>query len=497
MLGTFLLIASLWCYGPSTRVPCDGLPETGHSSIWNNTTKTVTLSGGKGERLGFQIVIGPGVSYSNVRIAATNLYGPQEPAPANWDFLWERRILVDPQRPEVSSRLGVGLYRERLEPFNSFVIPLSTMKEVIFIKLKVPHVVAGDYSAWISLRANDEVDTIRVNLKIRNFTVQEPSTIMMVGLSIPKLNATVGPWQQTITSYMQMAADNDITLLVNGWQESLNWTDYRNIMGQWIPDAKRWVLPIPESYRLPYVASNDSLRVLETFRIMGDRWRQSGWPLDHAFAWIYDEPSLRWWAAYPEEVLAYAQAARAGNPQIRILVTDDPDTNLLPGLDILASRSDHFCRFGGIENWAYQSYDGGLPLHTIDSPGENFRLWPWISLKYGIPLFYWCGNFWYEPNPLLVADGQPEQYRDGNGVLFWPDTSDPENSALSSLRLEAISRGMQDVAIMEQLRQRSPLLYMSIMNRVVRSALSDGSQWTTSGDSLDIWIERARQYLSQ
>jgi len=507
VIAALILALGVWCCGDGYRIPWENAVPPVPNRVWDDSTRIVSLTGGRGETVAFQVVFPPGPR-QNVVAAGTDLFAGERSAPGEWSFFYERAIEVVPKRLSVLGRLGAGWYREQLWPLGDGVAFDSTHSEAIWVDLRVPHVPPGVYVGSVAFILDGVPEWVTVRIRIHDFTIEQPALPFAVGFSVQKLEqVTHGPWHETITPFLQMARDHHIDLLIRGWPDlypdtPIQWAKHDEVLGPWIPDAKAWLLPVIPYYRLPYVAVEDSLMLGFRFQHVERHWREKGWPLSRAITWIYDEPRVKaitygGWCDYPLELLAYAQALRAQTDSIRIMVTERPDTALVATCDVLASKAD-LCR-PGPGRWPYQTYDGlegpALPLCVIDAPATAFRIWPWIAARYKLEgMFYWSGNSWSTYAPIDMADGNPQANGDGNGTLFW---CDPESGLTgSSLRMKAIRRGMQDYAILEMARkQGQSLVVQAILSGTVRKGLYQGSDWLTAPETLDARVEVLRGKL--
>lgn len=237
-----------------------------------------------------------------------------------------------------------------------------------------------------------------------------------------------------------------------------------------------YALPIARDF--PYPDDYDGIDgpvFKATFRTVldqfADHFRAKGW-YDRAFLYIIDEPNDA--DAY-DEVRAYGRLVDESGSGLPLLVTeqptpDDPDWGSLLGyVDIWDAGTGAFDpaqmaarRAAGDRTWTYNGGEPAAGSQIIDTDGIGMRTWPWIAWRYGVQGWhYWDACYFTDryndrPDNDVWADpltfdqrgrGLPEGWADwgnGDGTLFYPGAPRGIDGPVSSVRMKALRRGMQD-----------------------------------------------------
>lgn len=433
----------------------------------------IELSGLRGEVLAFQVQVEQG-SDDQLAFAASDLSTGDD---LKWAWAWENSIRVDPVRRFVPGRLGPGWYYDALmEVRDSDPYPARVC--AFYVELTVPDTEAGVHTAELTIRSQSERKNVAVALTIHNATLRPSAMPFACGLNVARMSLA-GESLPDVPGYVRMAREHGLDLLVRSWLWEPPWKSY-DVLGPLIPDAKVWLLPTPIGYGCPF--PNPTLDPLHAVSLIRDRWLMEGWPLDRLLLWVYDEPEIKSWVRLGEPQ-AYYQHIKASHPDIRVMVSTG-ETWGDQCCDVLASRGDRFTPREGVEQWVYQDYGVYLPLESIDTPLTNFRSWPWIAKAHPkiAGMLFWCANFWSD-DPFVVPDGQPESYNDGQGVLVYP-------GCRASLRLKAIRRGMQDLALIEMAGDRQPLTVSAMLAQATGGYMGRPGTRITAPEWFD---ERAKQ----
>ncbi len=221
----------------------------------------------------------------------------------------------------------------------------------------------------------------------------------------------------------------------------------------------------------------------ELFRVYVDH----GWQ-DDGYFYVYDEPRTRE-EHYTETLaqIAHRVSARFGF-RAKVLVTDWPRRTAVAGrpanaflfdsVDVWCPSVYHFfdClpelqrrRDAGSETWwyTYASHDlTRYPTFLIDEPLAKERAVPWLSWRWGATGFlYWGATRWGDG---VTGEGYRDPYLDtasyagangwvanGEASLVYPGyeprlgLTDPYAAPVSSLRLEALRDGIEDLRVSE------------------------------------------------
>jgi hypothetical protein len=205
---------------------------------------------------------------------------------------------------------------------------------------------------------------------------------------------------------------------------------------------------------------------------------------------------------------AAVRAAGGGATSFRYAVTADPDA-MLGDVDLFitlrARRGDAF------ERWTYNGAPPRAGSLVVDTLPPGLRTWGWIGARYAIPTWYvWDALYWHdrhgakkrhESGPGRALDrSDAVTFDDGDdhgnldGVLAYP--GDAAQPCHSSLRLEALRRGLEDRALIDLAGACRHDDTVALVARTVPVALGDAppngpAAWPTD----DAAFEQARRRL--
>jgi hypothetical protein len=193
--------------------------------------------------------------------------------------------------------------------------------------------------------------------------------------------------------------------------------------------------------------------------------REKGWTKDGVFK-VYDEPAEK---AEFEQMLEECRFVRSLDPSVKVLAAiahPEPGTKGL--LDVFLFRPNNWSdaaasqvrQQGGIPSWYWCSvpYFKPFPNYFINYPATDPRMIEWLHFKYACTYFLlWGVNVWqnnfkpageprwpdvpWNPNTYASFNG------DGQLVYPWPD-----GSLVSSIRLESLRDGAEDLEYFVLLR---------------------------------------------
>lgn len=210
---------------------------------------------------------------------------------------------------------------------------------------------------------------------------------------------------------------------------------------------------------------------------------ERGW-LGKAFTYWFDEPDPKDYAF----VIAGMQRLKQAAPNIRRMLTEQPEPELLGHVDIWCGLTPEWTpervrerRQAREEVWWYICTAPKEPYVTefIDHPGTELRVWPWQSWQYGVSgilvwaTVYWTSPLaypeptlqdpWHDPMSWVSGYGFPVGHRspwgNGDGRFLYPPRRDPNRSLeanldapINSLRWENLRDGIEDYEYLAVLR---------------------------------------------
>ena len=306
-----------------------------------------------------------------------------------------------------------------------------------------------------------------------------------------------------------------------GHISSIDWTKYDTMFGEYLSGTltgsspNTWCLPTLGPYvegtvgGFTYMTATPSVIsdwnklprqiAQEESRSIVRHWREKGWPLKNAFAYVWDEPLHQLY--YPDIYQLIANIADAihegSNNKIRVMLTDDPyiwdrheaghhKSLMYDKIDIWSPSSDTYIpnkiwpyQRDGKRAWFYQGGPPFTPASDITGTGPGLRMWFWTAWKYKLNgLFYWASDFWsgnaIDNNP--YTHGGTE-----DGVIFYPGhqlhfLGFPDiNGPVPSIRMAQWRRGYDDYRYFVLLKEKGKKEEVNnLVNEMVPHALNDG-----------------------
>jgi hypothetical protein len=268
--------------------------------------------------------------------------------------------------------------------------------------------------------------------------------------------------------------------------------------------------------------------VREFSRAIVRHWKENGWPLDHGFVYVFDEPMHQLY--YPDVyrlIGKYGASIKDGSDRrIRFMLTDAPypwdrrqeghgksamlgnvtlwsPSSLAYIPDLIQKRQQM-----GDHTWFYQSHPPFTGNSNLNSLGPGFRVWFWIAKKYKVNgVFLWSADMWGTASiastpgiehisPYLNARNWTNEMP-GNGIIFYPGhqlhfLGYPDiDGPVPSIRMSQWRRGYQDYGYLTLLERKGKRdAARRFISRMVRKALDDGGyypywrnpRWMKPGD---------------
>jgi len=214
---------------------------------------------------------------------------------------------------------------------------------------------------------------------------------------------------------------------------------------------------------------------------------RNGW-LDHAYVYWFDEPDPKDY----EFVKSGFETIRRYAPQIRNMLTEQPEAGLVGPVDVWCPVSHHFEEEAarqrmneGERFWWYVCCGPKAPYCTlfIDHPATELRAWLWQTWQRDITgILVWSSNYWTSSaaypdpekpqNPYLDPMGYVSGYSTPKGVKrYWgngdgrflypplsaavpkPDGPPVLEPPVGSIRLEMLREGIEDYEMLYMLRE--------------------------------------------
>lgn len=143
----------------------------------------------------------------------------------------------------------------------------------------------------------------------------------------------------------------------------------------------------------------------------------------------------------------------------------------VPQLNIFFDNLDFFENqiSKGKEVWIYTAFlpQGNYANRFIEQQALKHRLLFWLMAKYNISgSLNWGFNYWTSDNPFVDLGKKSGNYilPAGDDYIVYPKN----NQLLSSIRLESMKDGLNDYALLQQLKKKNPKKAMDIINKVIK-----------------------------
>ena len=428
--------------------------------------------------------------------------GAQQPVTVSWtdgsDPLLTANTVLDQvafvhiKRVTTYSGAKPGLYPDPLLPRafgKPFPLKVPAHSSSLYVLFHVPYQTpAGTYSGGLHVVYGTETVDIPVSLKVWDFGWSKLSVQTGFMVNMPSLTNPIATYtmleQHGVTPLMPKAAprvQSSGAINTAGYAKALR--PYLDADGLDMSIARLpWLSWCPD-FPWRYTPGNSKLLnyLTNVCRVYAD----NGWQ-SKLVAYPADEPTSRAGelTAQALAVTLHRASARAGF-RAKFLLTDDPRPTslgpLLPAnkelwndVDIWCSRYYYF--FGrvpvlralqkqGKQVWWYPYYNSSvrtLPNFVIEKSLADERVWGWLMQQWNVDgMLYWGVNRWGNPR---TGAGHRDPYQDplsfeypdgrvanGEASLIYPGyyprygLNDKSAPAVSSLRLEALRDGFQDL----------------------------------------------------
>jgi hypothetical protein len=487
-----------------TRVFQDDIPGTNF---------TITIYTAKNEYEPFQVVLyGGAKGLKNVSVSFSPLTNKNGFILNATNVFAYREHYVEIKTNSPKSTLKPGWYPDALIPlvnpytgkplkgnrFDGMPFDVLPMKnQPIWVEVYIPSETSpGDYIGKIIINADGFSTTLFYKVIVWKFTLPErPSlrsnfggfgTRMARGHKVEQKSELFRTLEfrysselakhrisPLIPSYLMPRINQDGSINID--------TDSLNILKKWMNDFHITGFPLNLIGTDPL--GKDRERTTRYLRQMYEFLKTNGWE-KLAYIYVLDEPNDQ--AAY-EQVRQRAKLIHESQPGIKVLCTEQPVPQksewgtLVGSVDIwvplwplFEEKSVAERLVAGEEVWSYTALCQGAkgrdtPFWQIDFPLLNYRIFSWISFRYGLNgILYWTTVYWEKAGDVWT---NPQTYRDfnGEGSLFYPGLDVGLDGPVTSIRLKQIREGIEDFEYLKLLASTQPEKAKQLVLKIARS----------------------------
>jgi hypothetical protein len=445
--------------------------------------KSVTLFGARGETLGVQIRVGDG------RTRRTRLELPQNVARVS-AFTVRSLEVKEPSTDMYGPSTGAGRYPDVLVPAPSAI----AVDELGFFDVEIPKSAPpGRYEGKLMMGEQ----TIPLTLEVATATIDLAKEPLVWVFYLPREIARVhgladGEGAELIE---KERAYHDLFRRHGAYLASNLLPGRFPARRDFVRGVRYW--PVSVETTSDETIARDVRTWLELFRDIDVT----------PFAIPVDEPRNDSERARARHIAEVIGRAGGGRPRLLRAVTDEPRPSYGDAFDVYFSpksfatgQSDRRAR--GERFFTYNGRPPEAGSMILDTDGSALRTWGWIAERYAIELWYaWEGLYFSDRynkggptdvmlDPLTFDERSrvSTDFGNGDGLLAYP-------GPLSSMRLKALRRGLQDRLLVRELAACGERAEAErIVRRMVPRALGEAKGESSWSIEEPVW-ESARREL--
>jgi hypothetical protein len=404
-----------------------------------------------------QVLITAGKDLDGVTVTVAAPQRAGQPAPGCRTSLY-RVGYTQVSRPTLPGARP-GLYPDPLPPLSGpFAIPLDATQAIWVQVATDAECPAGEYESQVVVAVPGQ-PAANVPLHIRVFNFELPLA--------PSFMSAFALWGNFIErAHGVKAGSDDYRRLY----ETYYWfmVDHRLPpddlpVAVTSPEAARFLDdPRVGSFRIP--AGWNDVKV-EDLKATAAHLREHGW-LKKGYIYCYDEPAPEQYSRCRE----LAEQVHQAGKDVPFLLTEQPEEALFGAVDIWSPVLSEIKwdavdarRAAGERLWWYTCCgpQAPYPTYLIDDCGASPRVLSWLQALHRIEgVLYWCVNVWtpyrdgrYQDDVRVWEEAEMFPNANGDGFLVYPGTPLGIAGPVSSVRLETIRDGNEDVEYVALLRR--------------------------------------------
>ncbi len=439
---------------------------------------------------------------------------------------WYPEVLVPFRDPYDPKRKPVGA------PFD--ITTDLGPNQGVWVDIYIPRDAApGKYEAPIRVTVGKKVViTAKLVLTVNDFTIPDETHVDGYGEMYGRAymfhdlkygQVPVDQWWKVAGRYHQMAHRHRFVIAErfnvgpNPFREKTGWANYDKTYGTLLDGSlftkergyygpgegvavSFWRAPFFQRYNssVPNFTKAQLAKYTEQAKAFWDHVVKKGWDKNRRFmVYIIDEAGNGAWARKNEKKLQDALDAGAGKGNLNLMWTSHTNPASLAkyprrdkrGLIRWWAPNGHACDPAflsprvklGETVWVYHSGQPAVGVHVVNATGVELRTWGTICWRYKLNgSFWWAMDMGDKNEPLSKPKYKPAETRWGNGVLFYPGAMLPDvdlppiDGPLSSMRMKAYRRGLQDYEYAWLLKQKGKGdVADKIIRRIIPIALTE------------------------
>lgn len=467
--------AEVWVVSPMVKVRLDTLPPA-------KIVRVVDWAGMRGELEHSQVCLRPRQSFAGVHAAFSPLNGPAGTIPA--DTLQWRRVGYVNCKKTTAYKSDPGWWPDPLMPADRFVLhPDET--QPVWLTVRIPRAARpGPYSGTVRIMAGKKnLATVPIKLEVWDIALPfrgtfqtaftftyKPTKEVKWFVDLGRYYGGVLPekikWRYfDLLASRRLYADNIYLPGPRPLEDYLhlaeNGANCFNLMEISNADGKGRRREYSDAYVKMMLAKLDP--VVRELRERG--------LLRYAYVYGFDECTREFLPGIRQLYSAVKQ--RFPDLRTMLLVNWAPPTDI--GVDIWCHiyhvqnpTAAAAWRAAGKQVWWYHCVGPRAPyMNTfVEWPGIQARLLFWLAAKHDVPgWLYYCMDHWFKKDQKKIieyigdgprTDFDPATYRDvnGDGSFLYPGKDGP----VSTVRLENLCDGIEDLELFAQLRTESSRL---------------------------------------
>ena len=531
---------NIWAAGSTEKIQHHNRAALPHDRVWNAATRTVKISGVRGEHVPFQVIVSAdSAQVSGVVLKATVLRnGTHILAAENIHLYFVHAVMVYAPTGEHGR---TGRWPDALVPLTR---PFNIRSDgrngprhqSVWVDMAIPRdQQPGTYRGNVTISSDrGELGTVNIELTVHDVTLPAerhfPAHVGLYEHHIARMHGVdqdSAEFREIFTQYLSFLLENRLDprtppglrgrLEQGKYVVEWPWPELEQLFiekGRTQFLIRPLLRGIPEQGREGPFTEEYKGYIRAYVRQVIARAKQNGWYDRLVFLSPIDEPKT---AKQYEAVRRWAEVMRGVDPDVPMAVTEqpfpeNPDWGTLVGhvnawivngnyLFAGAEAVDNRRRAGDMLTW-YISCDQLYPQpnYYIDREAADPRMVPWITWRYGLGgILYWTATFWEEIkdpwiDPITWKWFPCNSPAAGEGSLVYPGhlvqrytRQDNVKGPVGSIRLALLREGLEEL---ELLRLLDEIGGQAAADEIVASICRNIRDFTRDPNAIDTARDR-------